>query len=90
MNIRTRIYDFRSAAASDNLVKNKRFFADIVIGDHVLIGNNVYAKEGAVISNYAMIGANSVVTSHVPKKCNLCRCASEVNKVQRRFRRFKL
>ena len=38
---------------------------DIVIGDHVWIGNNVYIKEGIKIGNHVVIGANSMVTKDI-------------------------
>jgi maltose O-acetyltransferase len=41
---------------------------DIVIGDNVWIGVNVFIKPGITIGNNAVIGANTVVTKDVPEK----------------------
>jgi maltose O-acetyltransferase len=42
-----------------------RLEEDIVIGDHVWIGDNVFIRHGIVIGDHAIIGANSVVTKNV-------------------------
>lgn len=39
--------------------------ADIVIGDYVWIGDKVFIKYGVTIGDYAVIGANSVVSRDV-------------------------
>lgn len=39
--------------------------ADILIGNHVWIGSNVYIREGVTIGDHAIVGANSVVTKNV-------------------------
>tara|TARA_B110000495_G_C22780916_1_gene456771 strand:- start:107 stop:625 length:519 start_codon:yes stop_codon:yes gene_type:complete len=41
---------------------------DIVIGDRCWIGTNVFIKEGIVIGNDVVIGANSLVVKDVPDK----------------------
>ena len=41
---------------------------DIVIGDHVWIGNIVFIREGITIGNNVIVGANSVVTKDVPSE----------------------
>jgi len=41
---------------------------DIIIGDHVWIGNNVFIKEGITIGSHVIIGANAVVTKDVPDR----------------------
>lgn len=38
---------------------------NICIGDSVLIGANVFIREGVTIGDYSVVGANSVVTSNV-------------------------
>ncbi len=43
----------------------KMIEADIIIGDHVWIGANVFIKSGVTIGDHAVIGANSVVTAAV-------------------------
>ncbi len=41
---------------------------DIVIGDRVWVGSNVYIREGITIGDDAVIGANSVVTKDIPTR----------------------
>jgi len=48
---------------SETLIRDN---GDIVIGDHVWIGVNVFIKQGISIGNNVVIGANSVVTKSVP------------------------
>lgn len=40
--------------------------ADIVIGDHCWIGDNVFIGPGIHVGNHCIVGANSVVTHDVP------------------------
>lgn len=40
---------------------------DILIGNYVWIGDKVFIREGVVIDDFALIGANSVVTRDVKK-----------------------
>jgi acetyltransferase-like isoleucine patch superfamily enzyme len=44
-------------------------FAEIVIGDHVILGAHVVITPGVRIGDHVMIGANSVVTKDVPANC---------------------
>jgi maltose O-acetyltransferase len=39
---------------------------DIIIGNHVWVGSNVFVREGCHIGNNTIIGANSVVITDVP------------------------
>ena len=48
-----------------------RSSGDIVLGDYVWVGCNVYIKEGVTIGNNSVIGANSVVTKDVPGNCKV-------------------
>ncbi len=41
---------------------------DIIIGDNVWIGVNVFIKPGITIGDNAVIGANTVVTKDVPER----------------------
>jgi len=66
VSIRARTHDLSAPTASDKLKVNKRVFADILIGNHVWIGNNVVIKQGVKIGDFAVIGAGSVVTKDVP------------------------
>ena len=43
--------------------------ADIVIGEGVLIGANVFIRGGVSIGDHSVVGANSVVTRNVPPQC---------------------
>jgi len=47
-------------------VKRPKVEKDIIIGDYVWIGSNVFIREGVSIGNNAIIGANSVVTKDIP------------------------
>jgi maltose O-acetyltransferase len=42
-------------------------FGDVIIGDYVWIGANVFINPGIEIGNNSVIGANSVVTKNVPE-----------------------
>ncbi len=42
---------------------------DIIIGNHVWIGSNVFILPGVKVGDYSVIGANSVVTHDVPERC---------------------
>jgi acetyltransferase-like isoleucine patch superfamily enzyme len=44
-------------------------FAEIVIGDHVIICAHVVITPGVTIGHHAMVGANSVVNKDVPANC---------------------
>lgn len=46
-------------------LKKKSVCKDIIIGNHVWIGCNVYIRPGVIIGDFATIGANSVVTKNV-------------------------
>ena len=49
-----------------NLIKSKeKFYGDIVIGNGVWIGANVFINPGIRIDNNVVIGANSVVTKDI-------------------------
>ena len=66
VSIRARSHDLASPTATEHRAVNKRVHADIVIGDYVWIGNNVFIKHGVTIGDHAIIGANSVVVTNVP------------------------
>lgn len=44
-------------------------YADVVIGDNVLIGANVFICPNVVIGDNVIIGANSIVTKSIPSNC---------------------
>ncbi|WP_262461100.1 acyltransferase [Alloalcanivorax balearicus] len=68
VSIRARSHDFRVPTASDFNEENLRVHGDIIIGDYVWIGNNVFIRHGVKIGDHAIIGANSVVVSDVPDR----------------------
>lgn len=67
VSIRARTHDMTQPTARPGRLQNKRKFADVSIGNYVWIGNNVFIKEGVRVSDNAIIGANSVVVTDVPK-----------------------
>ena len=56
---------------------------DIIIGDYVWIGANVYIREGVKIGNYAVIGANSVVTKDIPDYAVVGGCPAKIIRIKR-------
>lgn len=50
---------------------------DIIIGNHVWIGTNVFIREGITIGNECVIGANSVVTKSFPDKSIIAGCPAK-------------
>lgn len=56
---------------------------DIIIGDYVWIGANVYIREGVKIGNYAVIGANSVVTKDVPDFAVVGGCPARIIRIKK-------
>lgn len=68
VSLRARSHDLSAPTPSQKLKINKRVFADIEIGDHVWIGNNMVIKQGVKVGKFAVIGAGSVVTRDVPEK----------------------
>lgn len=44
-------------------------FGDVIIGDNVLIGANVFICPGVVVGDNVVVGANSVITKNIPANC---------------------
>jgi len=62
-----RIYTESNFADQDFSVELKtKKYGDVIIGDFVWIGANVFINPGIKIGNNAVIGANSVVTKDIP------------------------
>ena len=61
VQIRARTHDINNPTPPNHSIIEK----DIIIGNHVWIGTNVYIREGIRIGNHAIVGANSVVTKDV-------------------------
>lgn len=62
-----RIYTESNFADQDFSVEVKtKKYGDVVIGDFVWIGANVFINPGIRIGNNAVVGANSVVTKDIP------------------------
>ncbi len=51
--------------ADEYHVTHNHIEADTIIGDYVWIGDHVFIKHGITVGNYAIIGANAVVTKDV-------------------------
>ena len=62
VNLRSETHDKKMPTGPNS----RMVAADIVIGDYVWIGANVFVKSGVTIGDHAIIGANSVVTRDVP------------------------
>lgn len=58
-------HDLERPTKTDDYSTHLQKEADIIIGDCVWIGEKVTIREGVTIGNYAVIGANSVVTKDV-------------------------
>ena len=63
-----RIYTHTNIADQDFSLPGKTHkTGDVIIGNYVWIGANVFINPGITIGNNAIIGANSVVTKDVPQ-----------------------
>lgn len=63
----SRTHDLKCPTSTEEYNPHLRIEKDIIIGDNVWIGDKVTIKEGVMIDDYAVIGANSVVTKNVKK-----------------------
>jgi acetyltransferase-like isoleucine patch superfamily enzyme len=52
---------------NDHPMRKKRIDMSVIIGNHVWVGAGAIILPGVKIEDYAVIGAGSVVNSHVPK-----------------------
>jgi len=52
----------------DTSLKKQRFSGDVIIGNGVWIGANVFINPGVIIGNNVVIGANSVITKDIEDK----------------------
>jgi acetyltransferase-like isoleucine patch superfamily enzyme len=66
-NCAARTHDLKRPTPIDNETRHLQVESSIKIGSHVWIGDNVVIKPGINISDYAVIGANSVVTRDVKR-----------------------
>lgn len=64
-NCAARTHDLTNPTSDRLNNTHKQIEKDIIIGDSVWIGDNVVVKPGIIIQDYAVIGANSVVTKDV-------------------------
>lgn len=67
-NVKIYTSSFDSEALVRTGKKNNKC-ADVIVGDNVLLGSNVFVCPGVVIGNNVIIGANSVVSRSVPDNC---------------------
>jgi len=58
-------HDLHCPTSDENNISHKHVEADTIIGDYVWIGDHVFIKHGITVGDYAVIGANSVVTKDV-------------------------
>jgi len=68
VSIRARSHALDAPTSSKKISVNKRVYGNIVIGDYVWIGNNVFIKHGVTIGKHAIVGANSVVVNDIPER----------------------
>jgi virginiamycin A acetyltransferase len=61
----SRTHSLTMPTADENNIRHRQEEADITIGNYVWIGDNVVIKHGITVADYAVIGANSVVTKNV-------------------------
>ena len=61
----SRTHSFIRPTADEFNERHERIEEDIFIGNYVWIGDNVVIKQGIMIDDFAIIGANSVVTKNV-------------------------
>lgn len=64
--------------ATGNLEDRPTIHKDIIIGDRVWIGTNVFIREGVSLGNDCVIGANSVVTMSFPDRSVIAGCPAKV------------
>ncbi|MEO0469612.1 MAG: DapH/DapD/GlmU-related protein [Bacteroidota bacterium] len=65
VSIVARTHSLHNPTANEHLAENERVEKDITIGHYCWIGDNVLIHPGISISDYAVIGANSVVTKDI-------------------------
>lgn len=65
VTITSKGHDLAYPTSDEEHETHKHVEADVVIGNYVWIGDHVFVKHGIHIGDYAVIGANSVVTKDV-------------------------
>lgn len=65
VHITSKAHSFEIPTSDEKYTQHKHIEADTIIGNYVWIGDHVFIKHGVTISDYAIIGANSVVTKDV-------------------------
>lgn len=65
VHVKAFTHDIKRPTGSNLIVGDGVLEKDIIIGNYVWIGDNVFIREGIKIDDYAIIGANSVVTKNV-------------------------
>lgn len=64
--------------ATGELGQRPTIHKDIIIGDRVWIGTNVFIREGVTLGNDCVVGANSVVTESFPDRSIIAGCPARL------------
>lgn len=65
VHITSKTHSFERPTSDENYINHEHYEKDTTIGHYVWIGDHVFIKQGIKVGNYAIIGANSVVTKDV-------------------------
>jgi maltose O-acetyltransferase len=65
VHIKSQSHDINQPTPINFSESHRHVEANIIIGDHVWIGDNVFIRHGVTIGDHAIIGANSVVLKDV-------------------------
>ena len=65
VHIAAKGHDLRYPTSDENNVSHQHIEADTIIGNYVWIGDHVFIKHGVTVGDYAVIGANAVVTEDI-------------------------
>lgn len=65
VHITSKTHAFKLTTADEKHIIHEHIEIDTIVGDYVWIGDHVFIKHGVTVGDYAIIGANSVVTKNV-------------------------
>lgn len=76
-SMQARTHGVADPVISMEAVRNQKVEKDIMIGDRVWIGDNVFIRKGVTIGDNAFVGANSVVMHSAHSKTVVARVVSQ-------------